>query len=129
METGDPDLAALPDEDFRFTLGIREGDSAEFFGPSDDREELLAERRDWLRKDPARYAAVTANSGPYLAEVESLARSWGFAPDRTSADELERMASLGRQIEPDLVLLAPDSGADGRGCRLRLFSLLLAIDR
>ncbi len=112
METGDPDLEALPDEDFRFSLGIREGNAAEFFSPTDDREELLTERRGWLREEPARYAAISANAGPCLAEVESLARNWGFEPDKAVGDELRRMVSLGQQVEPDLVLLAP--GADGR---------------
>jgi dimethylamine monooxygenase subunit A len=112
MTSDDPDLTALPDEDFRFSLGIREGDAAEFFGPSADRKELLAERRRWLREDPTRYVAAGASAGPTLNEVELLAGGWGCGPSPAAGDQLGRLIELGQQLEPDLVLLAP--GADGR---------------
>lgn len=110
MTSDDPDLSALPDEDFRFSLGIREGDAAEFFGPSADREGLLAERRRWLQENPARYAAAGASSGPGLNEVELLAGGWGCVSSHTAGDELGRLIELGQQLEPDLVVLAPDEG-------------------
>jgi dimethylamine monooxygenase subunit A len=108
MTSDDPDLTALPDEDFRFSLGIREGDAGEFFGPSEERAELLAERRRWLCEDPARYAAALPISHAPLEELESLAAAWGFAPSPIGGSDSDRMLNLGRQLEPDLVLLAPD---------------------
>ncbi len=103
----DPDLWSLPDHDHRFSLGIHLGNAAEYFGPSVDRVSLLAERRHWLVTDPQRYAAVMPDADPFLAEVELLARDWGFIPTPTATTQFERMLDLGRQLEPDLVLLKP----------------------
>lgn len=110
MKSDDPDLTALPDEDFRFSLGIRDGDAAEFFGPTADREELLAERRRWLREDPTRYVAAGSSAGPTLNEVELLAGRWGCGPLPAAGDQLGRLIELGQQLEPDLVVLAPEGG-------------------
>lgn len=104
----DPDRWALPDEDYRFTLGIHPGDAAEYFGPSRDRERLLAERRHWLADNSERYAALLPEVEPYLAEVESLAMRWGFVPPPAGSSQRERLLHLGRQVEPDLLLLAPE---------------------
>lgn len=110
MKSDDPDLTALPDEDFRFSLGIREGDAAEFFGPSADGEELLEERRRWLREDPTRYVAAGSSAGPTLNEVELLAGGWGCGTSPAAGDHLGRLIELGQRLEPDLVVLAPEGG-------------------
>ncbi|RPI80596.1 MAG: DUF3445 domain-containing protein [Planctomycetaceae bacterium] len=108
MSKEDPERWLLPDEDHRFSLGIHPGNALEFFGPSVDRERLLAERRRWLTDDSSRYAAVLPNAEACLAEVEALAGEWGFVPRVPVGSQRERLLDLGRQLEPDLVLLAPD---------------------
>lgn len=108
MLAEDPDRWSLPDEDYRFSLGIHPGNASEYYGPSPDRERLLAERRHWLADDPERYAAALPEVEPYLAEVESLAGPWGFVPSHAGGRQWERLLHLGQQLEPDILLLAPD---------------------
>jgi len=105
----EPDAWSLPDEDYRFSLGIRPGIPRTFFGPSPDRDRLLAERRHWLITDSARYAAILPSADACLAEVETLATEWGFVAGEAGSSASERLLELGQQIEPDLVFLVPDA--------------------
>lgn len=92
MTSDNPDLSAFPDEDFRFSLGIREGDAAEFFGPSAAREGLLAMPPALA---PGGSHAVCGSGGELGAdaerEVELLAGGWGCAPSHSVGDELGRL--------------------------------------
>ena len=103
----DPDNWAFPDEDDRFSLGIHLGDPRSFFGPSPDRDRLLAERKHWLTEDPNRYAAALPEATEALVEVESLAQTWGLKLAPPVGPPWNRLLNLGRQLEPDLVLLTP----------------------
>lgn len=104
----DPDDWALPDEDYRFTLGIHPGDPRQFFGCSRNQKQLLAERRFWLSDHPDRYAAILPEADRCLEEVESLMSDWGIPVDRSNDSLFDRLVAMGRQAEPDLVLLQPD---------------------
>lgn len=110
MVRSDPDRVALPGEDYRFALGISPGNAEAFFGPSPDREWLLAERARWLTSEPGWCVAALPDSEASLAEVEALSIGWGCLPVGAGGGLLERLAGLSRQVEPDLVLLAPDGG-------------------
>lgn len=97
-------LAELfPDEAYRFHLGLRRSEPGDFFRPQDPSGALRAERRRWLAEDAARYAALTPEGEPLLAEVAGLAGQWLGAPVATD------LAAMGVALEPDLLLLAPDA--------------------
>lgn len=105
------DLRALPDEDYRFSLGIIPGDAREFFAPSADSEALLAERQRWLRDAPDQYAAFLPEGRTALREMFDLAVSWQPTLVRQRVDrspELADLLALGSHLEPDFVLLNRD---------------------
>lgn len=98
-------LAELfPDEDHRFHLTLRRGDPAAFFAPSAAAESVLAERRHWLEAAPARHAALLDEGDPLR---ETFARLVGRPP-------LSSIGELGRSLEPDFLLLAPDNTGSHR---------------
>ena len=92
----------FPDGDFRFHLTLRRGEPREFFAPQDATGRTLAERRSWLAAEPARYTALTAEGEPLLAEFAGLCAEWGLATGRA-------LGALGAALEPDFLLLSPDS--------------------
>ena len=97
------ELAALfPDGDYRFHLTLRRGEPRDFFQPRDATGRVLAERARWLAAEPDRYAALTPEGGPLLAEFAALCAEWGLATVATVGD-------LGAALEPDFLLLAPDA--------------------
>ena len=104
-------LAELfPDEDYRFHLTLRKGDLAEFFNGSESG--ALDERRQWLDRDPARYAAMTPAAGPLLEEMVAWAAASVGGADSLRASPAEAaLESLGRALVPDFMLLARDGDA------------------
>ena len=97
------ELATLfPDGDYRFHLTLRRGEPRDFFQPRDITGRVLAERARWLAAEPARYAALTPEGEPLLAEFAALCAEWGLATAATVGD-------LGAALEPDFLLLAPDA--------------------
>jgi hypothetical protein len=94
------ELAELfPDEDHRFHLGLRRGETAAFFAPTPSHAELIAERRHWLDTQPERHAALLSVGAPLC---RGFARLLGEPDSATVGD-------LGRRWEPDFLLLAPDA--------------------
>src|SRR5262249_32611268 len=93
-------------------------DAAEYFAPTPVHAELLAERRYWLKTEPARYAAVLPEGVPLVGEATRLAREGQtFDPielesDPAAHDPLAQCVALGMAWEPDFALLKPD--ASGR---------------
>lgn len=95
-------LAELfPAGDYRFHLTLRRGEPAEFFRPADASGAMLAERARWLAQAPARYAELTPEGGPLLAEFGELCAEWGIS---APAD----VRALGATLEPDVLLLSAD---------------------
>jgi hypothetical protein len=92
----------FPDEDYRFHLTLRKGDLAEFF--SSPQAGVLAERRHWLDMPLPLYAAAEAGAESMLAEAEAL----GGSPATGGFSPLQRVVNLGREWEPDFMLLARD---------------------
>lgn len=109
-------LAALfPDGDYRFHLTLRRVEPEAFFRPRAARDRLLAERARWLDADSACYAAIAPAGEPPLREFAALAAVWAYPAlgDPAGAASGEALVrQLGRSLEPDFLLLAPD--ADGQ---------------
>ena len=105
------DERALPDEDYRFTLGISRGSIAEFFAPSPEHDALLRERRDWLTRDPDLYAGLLPDGVAAVHELCELANDW-VSPDGFAITDhgnpLEKLLALSQRLEPDLVLVQPN---------------------
>lgn len=103
------------DEDFRFSLGTVPGSPVEFFAQSTDAPAVLAERRAWLQTDPQRYAALLPEGTAIAAELIEVAGSWPALVETrsvvndTSISLFERLLKLSEALEPDFVLLAPQS--------------------
>lgn len=110
-------LAELfPDGDYRFHLTLRRAEPREFFAPRDPTGRVLAERAQSLASEPQRYAAILPEGEPMLREFVEMATGWGVVKREADADAnasaFDAMCQLGREVEPDLLLLSPD--ADGR---------------
>lgn len=107
-------LDAIPEGEFRYRLGTRPGDAAQYFAPTAAHHELLAERSRWLQADPARYAAVLPAGVPLLEEAIRLAVEWQTVQPSSleslhpAHDPLARCLALGMAWEPDFALLRPD---------------------
>lgn len=101
-------LAALfPDADHRLHLTLRRGEPAAFFAAPAESAPVLAERARWIAADPGRYARLTPEGEPLLAEFAASARGWGLpAPDS--------VAALGTACDADIVLLSPDAAGEFR---------------
>ena len=93
----------FPPGDYRFHLTLRKGDPRSFFGTWDSSGSVLTERARWLRETPARYAALLPEGEPLLEETaEFAARDWGVPG-------IQSLSQLGSLLEPDILLLSPDS--------------------
>lgn len=92
----------FPDGDHRFHLTLRRGEPRDFFGARDATGRVGAERARWLAAEPGRYAALTPEGGPLLAEFSALCAGWGVA-------EATSVAALGAALEADFLLLSPDA--------------------
>ncbi len=100
-----PLVQLFPDGDYRFHLTLRRDEPREFFRPHDASGCVLAERKRWLAADPGRYAALLPEGQPLLEEFSSLTRDWGIG-------SFGDVATMGAVLEPDVLLLSPDT--DGR---------------
>ena len=115
----------LPDADYQHSFGLKAGSAEKFFAPTERHADLLAQRRHWLRTDPAHCAALLPGAEPLLEEAIVLARQWGSLP-RASVLECasplalsdaagnqpaanSRCLALGETWEPDYLLLKPDA--------------------
>jgi hypothetical protein len=90
-------LRLLPDEDYRFQMGLHPGDAAGFFAPSEHNRRILNLRAALLGAAPEEYLLA----GPALAALEALSTWCGT--------ELPDILTAGRHCESDWVLLTPDS--------------------
>ncbi len=96
-------LAELfPDGEHRFRMALRRGDARAFFARTADAPRLLAERNRLLDTDPDRHAALRPEGEPLRAALAALL---GEPAGATVTD-------LGRRLEPDFLLLAPDRSGE-----------------
>lgn len=107
----------FPDENYRFHMGLRPGDPTRFFQPTPSHSAILAERCRWLDSHPKEYAALLPDGVDLLNETIELAiQLKSIPPSMTStlrsldgADPLARCTNLGKQWEPDFLLLREDA--------------------
>ncbi len=111
----------FPPEPYRFSMGLRPGSAREFFAPSLEAAQVLAERRRWLAGETQHYAVLTDAGIPLFQEFETVTAHWRdhssparptASPERSAARNLADLASA---LEPDIVLLVPDND-----CQLRV---------
>lgn len=106
----------LPDEDYQHSFGLKAGSAEKFFARTDRHDELLAQRRHWLRNNPEHCAALLPGAEPLLEETIALGRQWNSLPTRfvfPDGNAFARCLALGEAWEPDYVLLKQDA-ATGR---------------
>ncbi len=102
----------FPDADFGFSMKMREGSAAAFFQPTSSSDEILAERARWLSAADSDCAAVQPDGEQLVRSVWKLAETWRVhrVPARPDPScSLGKVTELGRQWEPDCLLLAPDN--------------------
>ena len=73
--------------DFRHHLTLRRGVAGEFFTPSSADDEVLRERRQWIASAPRRYANLTDEGGPLVAEFLALCTTWKVLADSSACHE------------------------------------------
>jgi hypothetical protein len=88
-------------------MGLRRGDIAAFLAPGESSQDARSERARWLAADPYKYAALTPQAEPGLAETAALARSLGAKIEETLAP-WEQLVCLGHAWEADVVWLVAD---------------------
>jgi dimethylamine monooxygenase subunit A len=102
----------FPDQDYRFSMGLQQGDPAKFFSPTAEYSAAIAERRQWLAGGAERYAALFSEGIPLLAEARGLAQKWQtlpeFLPPQSTdpAAAWDDLLALGRNWETDFLLLS-----------------------
>lgn len=95
----------FPDEDYRFALRFTRGEPAPFFAASIRHMSIVAQRRHWLRQEPAKYSALLPEGVPLLFETAELAHEWnGFLPPAGNRP-LATCHALGGFWEADFLLL------------------------
>lgn len=98
-------------EDFRWQIRFERGEMSAFFGPRPGSEEILAERRHWLRETPEKYAVLLPEGASLLDETIELARSHSALSEATAAelarlgDPMTRLKTLGGAWEADFCLM------------------------
>ena len=102
----------LPDEDYRFRLGLRPGDAQSFFGFSPERPEILAERGRWLQAAPELYGALKPEGVDPLLELIQLLAGFGVREGDSTVESAADLPlacrlcqGLGAAWEPDFLLL------------------------
>lgn len=122
-------LRTFSEGDHRFQIGLRRGQPADFFRPTNSA--LLDERRDWLSESGGArslYAGLLSEGMPMLDECLHLAQAWGSITPEAAARCMEAGSSstlrpaeccarLGENWEPDFLLVRADDGfALAGGC-------------
>ena len=101
---------ALPDDDFRFTLGLERGAVGEYFAGTSEHEELISARQQKLQATPERYFGLLPVGSEIAADFCDWAVTSQLARDCVLADSVEqRFQHISSQLEPDVVLVQPDA--------------------
>src|SRR5689334_14106619 len=110
----------LPDADYRFSFRFERADPRAFFSPTECHDDLISQRRSWLRQDPNRYAVLLPEAEPLLEETIELACQWSLleTPPTTWSKRfpqaLDRCTALGCELEPDFLLLRVEPSRTAR---------------
>lgn len=105
----------FPAADYRHQMRFQRGTVAGFFQNWSIPVDLIEQRKFWLQRDPASYAAAGPEAGPLLEEMKAEMKSWSLRELQLqtgdASDPQKSIAALGEVLEPDLLLLKHD--ADG----------------
>ena len=113
----------FPATKYRHRMHVQVGTIRGFFGPTAHEETILAQRRQWLAGDDSTYVGATEEAPRYLDETLQVLAAQGLI-DRDgalveTASSIEKTAELGRRLEPDFMVLAPQKSGPFRlvaGC-------------
>lgn len=96
----------LPDEEYRFHMGLRPGDGGKFFAATAESSDILRQRAGLLEEAPGPCLLLPENEGAEssLREALALMSGWRGVP-------LASAVEAGKMLEPDWLILSPD--ADG----------------
>jgi hypothetical protein len=103
-------LARITGEQFAFRVrGWKEPLDA-FFGPTEERDDILRERRLWLAEYPQRHLVYRPEAAPLVREAADLAQGIdsAFDPGPEERNPRETLEELGMHWEADFVLLSKD---------------------
>lgn len=90
---------------FRWQMGLRAGDAFSFFAPTEERDEILAERKCWLGEAAGDYVAITDAGRALLGELHEFAIAAASLDPKVEC----KLETFGCELEPDFVLLGPSS--------------------
>ncbi len=97
-------LGLFPDQDFAFRFSAGPGDADQFFAPTAEHDEVLAERRKWMTEFPERHLLQEPEGGALINEACALAQDWDVNP--------RNLRGLGETLEPDLILLQDNDAGE-----------------
>jgi len=104
----------LSDQDFGLQMRFAKRDVASFFKPGESHASVIAERREWLARDPLVHCALLPEGITLLDETVALALSLDTLPEGISAEAFAclephgRCRLLGESWEADFLLMKPD---------------------
>lgn len=111
-------LELFPDAAFRHRMRFRAGTIAGFFGHTSHHDALLQQRRRWIEQEAAACVRALPEGSALVDETmelmvnESILGADFMRIAGTGARE--RVTALGRALEPDFLLLAPDEAGTFR---------------
>jgi hypothetical protein len=95
-------LRILPDGDYRFHMGLRQGSGAEFFAPSADASSVRVLRKALLTEALEAYAVLPSPAPPAMQETLDLLSGW-------TGQALPDALTAAGYCEPDWLILTPDA--------------------
>lgn len=87
--------------EFSWKFQMRRGDAPSFFANTERHEELIAEKRHWLKKMPEQCVCLSSAGELLVDSLWERARDWGIAPP----DAAGSLGDLSLLWEPDVLLL------------------------
>src|SRR6266567_7935300 len=121
-------LDLFPDDDYRFQMRFERQPAADFFHPTPQHDDLIAQRRQALETDRDNCLALLPDGVPLVEEALEFAGGDAGAPSKEasvppvlnlqpSTFNLQSLLCLGLNWEPDFLLLKLDAE-----CRMRLLA-------
>jgi dimethylamine monooxygenase subunit A len=108
----------FPDDDYKFQLRFERGKPEQFFAPTKDYANVIAERKHWLSEQPQTCATLLSTGEALLEETIEFAKTAnGFGT--TAASSWDRLIALSEFWEADFLLVRGDADGEVRlhgGC-------------
>lgn len=106
-------LQLFPNVAYRHRMRFHAGTVTGFFGRASEGDALLEQRRRWIEQEPPACLQLLPEGSALVDEtIELLAQESMLGADfmrQAGTDAHAKLAALGRAVEPDLLLLAPDA--------------------